>query len=126
VSNVNEFLSDFPMKLMTSIGRGGWQLSAGQKQRVLIARALYRDPEILIFDEATSALDSRNENAITEQLSEAFKNKTSIIISHRMSTIKDADQIVVLDNGKIVEIGTHHDLARRETHYGQLFGSQIW
>lgn len=125
VANVGEFLADFPMGLKTSIGRGGWLLSAGQKQRVLIARAIYRDPEILIFDEATSALDSENEDAISVNLSAAFADRTAIIIAHRLSTILDADQIVVLEKGSVVEVGTHPDLSKPGSRYFELFRTQI-
>lgn len=125
IANVAEFLELLPYKLLTTIGRSGWQLSSGQKQRVLIARALYRNPEILIFDEATSALDSNNEAEITENLADMVSNRTSIVISHRLSTINDADQVLVLKNGRIVEQGTHNALVQQRGQYFDLFYHQI-
>ena len=125
IAQVDEFLPMMPQRLMTSIGRGGWQLSAGQKQRILIARALYSDPEILIFDEATSALDSHNEALITDRLNQSFADRTSIVISHRLATIRDASQIVLMENGRIAAVGTHDELIARVPGYQTLFGRQI-
>ena len=85
-------------------------MSTGQKQRLLIARAVYKNPEIIFFDEATSALDANNEKVIMENLNHFFKNKTAVVIAHRLSTVRNADQIVVLDKGKIIEKGTHDEL----------------
>ncbi|WP_296427279.1 peptidase domain-containing ABC transporter [Yoonia sp.] len=124
VANVDAFLPTLTQGIETSIGRGGWQLSAGQKQRVLIARALYSDPEILIFDEATSALDSNNEAEITSNLQQMFAQRTSIVISHRLSTIRDADQIIVMDAGYIVASGTHDVLIANDGPYRRLFVRQ--
>ena len=105
------------------MGRG---LSGGQKQRVLIARALYKDPDYLFFDEATNSLDVINEQKIVTALEEIFKNETVIVVAHRLSTIRKADQIVVLKNGFITEIGNHDSLMRRETgDYYQLVKTQI-
>lgn len=125
IANVDEFLGMLPQGLLTSIGRGGWQLSAGQKQRILIARALYPDPEILIFDEATSALDSNNEAQITTALANGLTGRTSIVISHRLSTIRDADQIIVMDQGRVVATGRHDDLVATSAVYRDLFAQQL-
>jgi ATP-binding cassette subfamily B protein len=125
LANVDEFLPILPLGLATSVGRAGWQLSTGQKQRVLIARALYRDPEILILDEATSALDSNNEAEITRNLADIGAGRTSIVISHRLSTIRDADQIIVLERGRVAEIGRHDDLIARDGTYRALFRHQL-
>ena len=103
------------------MGRG---LIGGQKQRVLIARALYKNPDFLFFDEATNALDTINEQRIISALENVFKDKTVIVVAHRLSTIKKADQIVVMMAGQVVEIGTHKSLMQREGRYFQLVKSQ--
>jgi len=108
------------------IGRNGIELSGGQKQRILIARALYKDPPILILDEATSALDANTERAIVNNLDQEMQNRTVIIIAHRFSTIKSADQIVVLANGEIVEIGNHVLLSKSDGEYFQLVKNQLY
>jgi ATP-binding cassette subfamily B protein len=125
VANVSAFLEMLPLGVRTSIGRAGWQLSAGQQQRVLIARALYRDPEILIFDEATSALDSNNEADITSGLATVFEGRTSVVISHRLSTIRNADQIIVLKAGRVTEIGNHDALVAKRGAYFEIFNRQL-
>ena len=108
----------------TLIGVNGSLLSGGQRQRLAIARALYRDAAIWIFDEATSALDSESEAVIQKSLTALRKSKTIIIIAHRLSTVKEADQILVLDDGLIVESGTHDDLVRKGGLYADLFARQ--
>ena len=108
----------------TPIGERGVRLSGGQRQRIGIARALYYDPEILIFDEATSALDSHSENAIMDAIFNVAAGHTSLIIAHRLSTVQTADRIVVLDNGKVVEQGTHSDLLARNGAYASLWQAQ--
>jgi ATP-binding cassette subfamily B protein len=103
----------------------GVGMSTGQKQRLLIARAVYKNPEMLLFDEATSALDANNEKEIMEKLDIFFKNKTVVVIAHRLSTVMNADQIVVLEKGKIVESGTHKQLTLLKGKYYHLVKNQL-
>lgn len=124
-ANLAAFIEQSPQKLYTMIGRGGNGISGGQKQRILIARALYKDPDFLFFDEATNALDTKNENEITRQLSTSFAGKTSIVIAHRLSTVRSADRIIVLDQGTVAEQGTHEELMARRGHYFELIRNQI-
>jgi ABC-type multidrug transport system fused ATPase/permease subunit len=112
-------------QLGTVIGERGVKLSGGEQQRVGIARALIRNPEILIFDEATSALDSENESYIKEAIDEASKGRTTIIIAHRLSTVRDADKIIVMDKGTIVAEGTHKELLKSSEHYQTLIEHQL-
>ncbi|PZU90607.1 MAG: ABC transporter ATP-binding protein [Chryseobacterium sp.] len=125
IANLNDFISTLPLKLSTQIGADGNGISGGQKQRILIARAVYKNPQFLFFDEATSALDSENEKIIHDNLQFFFKEKTVIIIAHRLSTVKNADKIVVLDNGKIVEIGSHQELTKMKGSYFELVKNQL-
>lgn len=125
VANISEYINGLPLGVNTKIGLEGVGLSTGQKQRLLIARAVYKDPEILFFDEATSALDSNNEKIIMENLNRFFKNKTVVVIAHRLSTVKNADQIVVLEKGKIIEIGNHQELVNLEGSYFELVKNQL-
>ncbi|KAF0237157.1 MAG: multidrug ABC transporter ATPase and [Prolixibacteraceae bacterium] len=111
-ANVHEFTNRFPEKMETVVGERGTQLSGGQRQRIAIARAILKDPKILILDEATSSLDSESEQLVQGALDKLMKNRTSIVIAHRLSTIRNADKIVVLENGQIVETGTHYELMR--------------
>jgi ABC-type multidrug transport system fused ATPase/permease subunit len=113
-ANALEFIESFPEKMNTLVGERGIKLSGGQKQRIAIARALLRDPRILILDEATSALDSESEKLVKEALNELMKNRTTFIIAHRLSTIREADNILVINKGKIVEQGTHQALSQVE------------
>lgn len=113
------------MGFNTKIGNEGTGISSGQKQRLFIARAVYKNPKILFFDEATSALDSKNERIIMENLNQFFQNKTVLIIAHRLSTVKNADQIIVLDQGKIKESGTHEDLIALRGSYFGLIKNQL-
>lgn len=113
------------MKYHSLIGKGGILLSGGEKQRLLIARAVYKDPELLIMDEATNSLDANNEAEISENLSRFFLNRTVIIVAHRLNTIKSADQIIVLNDGKIIEKGTHERLTASSSYYHSLFKNQI-
>src|SRR5699024_960432 len=110
VANIKTFIETLPLAYNTKIGSEGTGLSTGQKQRLLIARAVYKNPDYLFFDEATSALDANNEKTIMENLNTFFIDKTVVVIAHRLSTVKNAHQIVVLDDGKIVEKGNHHTL----------------
>lgn len=125
VANINDYINKLPLGLNTKIGNEGSGLSTGQKQRLLIARAVYKNPKFLFFDEATSALDANNEKVIMEKLSAFFANKTAVIIAHRLSTVKNAHQIVVLDQGKIVEVGTHNKLIEQKGNYYNLVKNQL-
>jgi ATP-binding cassette subfamily B protein len=125
VSNLTEVIEKLPMAYDTKIGREGTGLSQGQKQRVLIARAVYKNPLYLFFDEATSSLDANNEKSIVGQLEEFYINKTIIVVAHRLSTVRKADQIVVLDKGKIVEIGNHESLVEKKGFYYNLVKNQL-
>lgn len=125
VANAKEFIEELPLSYNTTIGTEGIGLSVGQKQRILIARAVYKNPNYLFFDESTSALDSENEREIMNNLKTFFIDKTVVIIAHRLSTVKNADQIVVLDNGKIIEKGTHDNLVNRKGYYFNLIKNQL-
>jgi ATP-binding cassette subfamily B protein len=125
VANINEFVNALPLGYNTKIGMEGVGISAGQKQRILIARAVYKNPDYLFFDEATSALDSNNEKVIMNNLNEFFKNKTVVVIAHRLSTVKNADQILVLDNGRIIEKGNHAELTALRGAYYELVKNQL-
>ncbi|RBN49042.1 peptidase domain-containing ABC transporter [Flavobacterium psychrolimnae] len=125
VANIKNFIQDYPLSYNTKIGMEGVGMSTGQKQRLLIARAVYKNPEMLFFDEATSALDANNEKEIMEKLDIFFKNKTVVVIAHRLSTVMNADQIVVLEKGKIVEIGSHSALVEQRGNYFELVRNQL-
>jgi ABC-type multidrug transport system fused ATPase/permease subunit len=121
LANAYSFIEELPMKYDTVVGDKGLKLSGGQRQRIAIARAMYADPEILIFDEATSSLDNLSEKMIQESLKKISLRHTVILVAHRLSTIIDADKILVLDNGSIVEEGTHEELVRNGRHYWSLY-----
>jgi ATP-binding cassette subfamily B protein len=125
IANIKNFIEELPLSYNTKIGMEGTGLSTGQKQRILIARAVYKNPQCLFFDEATSSLDANNEKTIMEKLETFFQNKTVIIIAHRLSTVKNADQIVVLDKGKIVEVGNHKELTAKKGSYYHLVKNQL-
>ena len=125
VANIADYLENLPLGHNTKIGNEGSGISTGQKQRLLIARSVYKNPKFLFFDEATSALDANNEKVIMEKLNTFFKNKTVLVIAHRLSTVKNAHQIVVLDKGKIVEKGTHNELIKRKGNYFHLVKNQL-
>lgn len=122
---INDFIDQLPLGYNTIIGSQGLSLSGGEKQRVLIARAIYSNPEFLFLDEGTSALDATNEKRIMENLETVFKNKTVVIVAHRLSTVKNADHIVVLENGRLVEEGTHFFLSNKKGHYFTLIRNQL-
>lgn len=125
IANISDFIENLPLSYNTKIGNEGVGLSTGQKQRLLIARSVYKNPEFLFFDEATSALDANNEKVIMEKLNTFFENKTAVVIAHRLSTVKNAHQIVVLDEGKIEEIGNHDDLVKQKGMYYNLVKNQL-
>jgi ATP-binding cassette, subfamily B, bacterial len=124
-ANIREFIETLPLSYNTKIGNEGIGISGGQKQRILIARAVYKNPDFLFFDEATSSLDSKNERIIMDNLNGFFGGRTAVVIAHRLSTVKNADQIVVLDNGRLVEKGTHHELLALKGSYYTLVQSQL-
>ena len=125
VANIVSFIESLPLGYKTKIGASGNGISGGQKQRILIARAVYKNPHYIFFDEATSALDAENEKIIHDNLQQFFKGKTVLIIAHRLSTVKNADQIVVLKNGAIVEIGSHNELVKNKADYFNLVKNQL-
>lgn len=125
VANIEGFIESLPLKYKSKIGASGSGLSGGQIQRILIARAVYKNPHYIFFDEATSALDAENERVIHENLFDFFKGKTAVIIAHRLSTVKNADQVVVLRNGEIAEIGTHAELIANRKDYFNLVRNQL-
>ncbi|MCQ2238868.1 MAG: peptidase domain-containing ABC transporter [Bacteroidaceae bacterium] len=125
IACIDEFVQTLPLKYETEVGKGGVGLSRGQQQRVLIARAVYKDPDYIILDEATNSLDANNEQTIVDNLSEYYKGRTVIIIAHRLSTVRNADQIVVMESGKIVEIGTHESLIKQKGYYHKLIQNQL-
>ncbi len=125
VANILSFVESMPLSFNTKIGAEGNGISAGQKQRLLIARAVYKDPQFLFFDEATNALDANNEKAIMENLKTFFEGRTVIVVAHRLSTVKDADKIIVLENGEIIEEGNHEELALKKGKYFELVKNQL-
>lgn len=124
-ANIHDFVESLPLGYNTKIGVEGHGLSQGQKQRVLIARAIYKDPEFVFLDEATNALDANNEKVIMENLNSFFEGRTSLIVAHRLSTVRNADQIIVLEKGQVVEIGTHNELSAKRGAYYHLVKNQL-
>ncbi len=124
MANSDEFIQNLDKKYETFIGDTGNKLSGGEKQRLSIARAIYKNPEILILDEATSSLDTKSEKAVQEALNRLMKNRTSLVIAHRLSTIQNADKIIVLDNGEIVEMGSHKELLSKNNFYKKFIDMQ--
>lgn len=125
LANIHEYIINLPLGYSTLIGRDGVGLSQGQKQRILIARAVYKNPDFIFLDEATNALDAKNERVIVENLNEFYKGRTVVVVAHRLSTVKNADQIIVLDGGKVVEVGNHISLITKQGTYYNLVKNQL-
>ncbi len=125
MANIQEFIDELPLGLYTRIGVGGSGISQGQKQRLLIARAVYKNPDYLFFDEATNALDANNERIIMDNLQLFFEGRTVVVVAHRLSTVKNADNIILLDKGKIIEQGTHNELTAMKGEYYSLVKNQL-
>lgn len=125
VANIADYVEALPLGYNTQIGQDGQGVSQGQRQRILIARAVYKNPQFIFLDEATNALDANNEKAIVENLAEFYKGKTVVVVAHRLSTVKNADQIVVLDGGRIAETGMHEQLTKKQGHYYELVKNQL-
>src|SRR5690606_32436966 len=125
LSNLKDFINGRPLKLYTPLGTNGSGISQGQKQRILLARAIYKDPDFIFLDEATNSLDANNEKTISENLEKILIGKTAVVIAHRLSTIRNAAKIIVLDKGKVVEQGSHDELAGRNGVYYKLIINQL-
>jgi ATP-binding cassette subfamily B protein len=125
IANIHDYIMSLPLKYNTQIGRDGMGLSQGQKQRILIARAVYKNPDFIFLDEATNALDAKNEKIIVENLNKFYSGKTVVVVAHRLSTVKNADQIIVIDEGKVVESGKHHSLIAQKGKYYNLIHNQL-
>jgi ATP-binding cassette subfamily B protein len=125
IANAHDFIMRFPDRYDTQVGERGVQLSGGQKQRIAIARAVLKDPRILILDEATSALDAESEHLVKEALDRLMKGRTTLIIAHRLSTVRDADRIVVIEAGKIMQAGKHGALMSEDGLYRRLVERQL-
>ena len=125
IANIHDYIMSLPLKYNTLIGRDGVGLSQGQKQRILIARAVYKQPSFIFLDEATNALDAKNERAIVENLDTFYQGRTVVVVAHRLSTVKNADQIVILDSGKVVETGNHASLIEKQGTYYNLVKNQL-
>ena len=123
-ARIHDFIAASPAGYQTLVGERGLKLSGGEKQRVAIARTLLKNPPILIFDEATSALDSANERAIQAELASVARNKTSLVIAHRLSTVVDAHEILVMEDGRIIERGAHADLLAQQGRYARMWALQ--
>jgi len=124
-ANILSFIESLPLGFNTRLGADGNAISGGQKQRLAIARAVYKNPGFLFFDEATNSLDANNEKVILENLQQFFKGKTVVVVAHRLSTVKNADKIVVMENGQIAEEGTHAELIMEKGKYFKLVQNQL-
>ena len=124
-ANILSYIESLPLGFNTKLGAEGNGISGGQKQRLTIARAIYKNPKIIFLDEATNSLDANNEKIILQNLQDFFKNRTVIIVAHRLSTVKNADKIIVLDNGELVEEGTHNELTIKKGKYYELVKNQL-
>ncbi|CCZ14188.1 bacteriocin-processing peptidase [Prevotella sp. CAG:487] len=122
---IKDYIMSLPLKFDTKIGRDGTGLSQGQKQRILIARAVYKNPDFIFLDEATNSLDANNERKIVENLDRFCKDRTVIIVAHRLSTVRNADKIIVIDKGRVAETGTHETLTRQKGLYYELVKNQL-
>ena len=125
MASADHFIEELPEKYVTEIGERGVKLSGGQKQRIAIARMFLKKPPIVVLDEATSSLDNKTEKVIQQSLEKLIKNRTTLIIAHRMTTVINADRIVVLDKNGVAEIGTHHELMKKQGIYYNLYNSQL-
>ncbi len=125
IANISDFVYGLPNSYNTNIGAKGIGVSQGQKQRLLIARAVYKDPDFLFFDEATNSLDATNEKIIMENLHRFYENKTVVVVAHRLSTVKNAHNIIVLDKGEVIEQGRHVDLVAQKGKYYELVQDQL-
>ncbi|MCL2501624.1 MAG: ATP-binding cassette domain-containing protein, partial [Bacteroidales bacterium] len=125
MANIGDFIDALPLGYNTKIGMEGNGISQGQRQRILIARAVYQNPEFIFFDEATNSLDAKNEREIMERLEKFYRGRTVVVVAHRLSTVRNADNIVVLDKGKVAEQGTHEELANRRGIYYELVKNQL-
>ncbi len=125
IANIQEFIETLPLGYNSKVGINGQGLSQGQKQRLLIARAVYKNPQYLFFDEATNALDASNERIIIENLEKFYNRRTVVVVAHRLSTVKSADQIIVLDKGILAESGTHEELVMKKGVYFTLVKNQL-
>lgn len=125
MANADAFIESFPHGYMTEIGERGVKLSGGQRQRIAIARALLRDPELLLLDEATSSLDSESERVVQEALERLMRGRTTFVIAHRLATVRHADQIIVLEDGRVSGIGTHDTLVETNVLYNKLVTQQF-
>jgi ATP-binding cassette subfamily B protein len=125
VANIQDFIDELPLGLKTKIGAEGNGISQGQRQRLLIARAVYKNPEYIFFDEATNALDANNERVIMDNMKAFFTGRTVVIVAHRLSTVSNADNIILLDKGQIIEQGTHKQLTLLKGEYYNLVKNQL-
>ncbi len=125
IACIKDFITDLPLKYDTQIGSDGMGLSQGQKQRILIARAVYKNPGYIFLDEATNSLDAENERKIVGNLAQFYRGRTVVVVAHRLSTVRDADQIIVLDYGRVAETGNHWQLVARRGAYYNLVRNQL-
>jgi ATP-binding cassette subfamily B protein len=125
IANIDDFITTLPNGYLTEIGNDGTQVSMGQRQRILLARAVYKNPSYLLLDEATSSLDANNERKIMDNLNTFFEGRTVVVIAHRLSTVQHAHQIIVLENGQIMETGNHQTLTAARGKYYELVKNQL-